>query len=188
MFSTHWDYALVSIFLCLLIYKYVEWKGAKKEWGDGIRGLALTTAQYSLMKIEDKDPHPKNWRPQLLLILSMPWTKELVDVRYLNLLNLASQLKAGKGLTIVTSFIRGSVTSPDDRKRAEQIKARMDFDMNQVRLRGFAKTLVHDEDQITGSMSTLIQSVGLGGLKAQYHVDLMASTRTRIVGKQRLGI
>uniref|UniRef100_A0A1I7WMU2 AA_permease domain-containing protein n=1 Tax=Heterorhabditis bacteriophora TaxID=37862 RepID=A0A1I7WMU2_HETBA len=62
MFSTHWDYALVSIALCLLIYKYVEWKGAKKEWGDGIRGLALTTAQYSLMKIEDKDPHPKNWR------------------------------------------------------------------------------------------------------------------------------
>ncbi|KIH43161.1 hypothetical protein ANCDUO_26839 [Ancylostoma duodenale] len=122
MFSTHWDYALVSIFLCILIYKYVEWKGAKKEWGDGIRGLALTTAQYSLMKIEDKDPHPKNWRPQLLLILSMPWSKELVDVRYLNLLNLASQLKAGKGLTIVTSFIRGSVTSPDDRKRAEQVQ------------------------------------------------------------------
>uniref|UniRef100_A0A7I4YMT1 Amino acid permease-associated region domain containing protein n=2 Tax=Trichostrongylidae TaxID=6315 RepID=A0A7I4YMT1_HAECO len=165
MFSTHWDYALVSIFLCVLIYKYVEWKGAKKEWGDGIRGLALTTAQYSLMKIEDKDPHPKNWRPQLLLLFSMPWAKELVDVRYLNLLNLASQLKAGKGLTVVTSFLRGSLNSPDDRKRAEQIKSRMDFDMNQVRLRGFAKTLVHEENQITGSLSTLIQSVGLGGLK-----------------------
>ncbi|XGW28789.1 hypothetical protein V3C99_008520 [Haemonchus contortus] len=165
MFSTHWDYALVSIFLCVLIYKYVEWKGAKKEWGDGIRGLALTTAQYSLMKIEDKDPHPKNWRPQLLLLFSMPWAKELVDVRYLNLLNLASQLKAGKGLTVVTSFLRGSLNSPDDRKRAEQIKSRMDFDMNQVRLRGFAKTLVNEENQITGSLSTLIQSVGLGGLK-----------------------
>lgn len=50
----------------------------------------------------------------------MPWAKELVDVRYLNLLNLASQLKAGKGLTVVTSFLRGSLTSPDDRKRAEQ--------------------------------------------------------------------
>ncbi|VDL65743.1 unnamed protein product [Nippostrongylus brasiliensis] len=37
--------------------------------------------------------------------------------------------------------------------------------MNQVRLRGFAKTLVHEESQIAGSMSTLIQSVGLGGLK-----------------------
>jgi potassium/chloride transporter 4/5/6 len=35
---------------------------AKKEWGDGIRGLALSTAQYSIQKIEEKDPHPKNWR------------------------------------------------------------------------------------------------------------------------------
>lgn len=35
---------------------------AKKEWGDGIRGLALSTAQYSLMQIPEKDPHPKNWR------------------------------------------------------------------------------------------------------------------------------
>ena len=88
-FFTHWDYAIISITLCYLIYKYVEWKGcilyyiityfnintfqkkyiyrAKKEWGDGIRGLALTTAQYSLMQIPEKDPHPKNWRPQLLL-------------------------------------------------------------------------------------------------------------------------
>uniref|UniRef100_A0A8R1DN24 Uncharacterized protein n=1 Tax=Caenorhabditis japonica TaxID=281687 RepID=A0A8R1DN24_CAEJA len=165
MFSTHWDYSIVACLLCLAIYKYVEWKGAKKEWGDGIRGLALTTAQYSLMKIEDKEPHPKNWRPQLLLLLSMQWSKEIIDVRYLNLLNLASQLKAGKGLTVVTSFLKGDPTSPDDKRKGEQVKARMDFDMNQVRLRGFAKTLVHAEDQIYGSMSTLVQSVGLGGLK-----------------------
>ncbi|CAD6200247.1 unnamed protein product, partial [Caenorhabditis auriculariae] len=165
MFSTHWDYALVACFLCLIIYKYVEWKGAKKEWGDGIRGLALTTAQYSLMKIEDKAPHPKNWRPQLLLLLSMSWSKEVIDVRYLNLLNLASQLKAGKGLTVVTAFVKGDPTSPDDKRKCEQVKGRIDFDMNQVRLRGFAKTLVHAEDQIFGSMSTLVQSVGLGGLK-----------------------
>ncbi|CAI2349879.1 unnamed protein product [Caenorhabditis sp. 36 PRJEB53466] len=165
MFSTHWDYAIVACLLCLAIYKYVEWKGAKKEWGDGIRGLALTTAQYSLMKIEDKEPHPKNWRPQLLLLLSMQWSKEIIDVRYLNLLNLASQLKAGKGLTVVTAFLKGDPTSPDDKKKGEQVKQRMDFDMNQVRLRGFAKTLVHSEDQIYGSMSTLVQSVGLGGLK-----------------------
>ena len=27
MFSTHWDYALISLALCGAIYKYVEWKG-----------------------------------------------------------------------------------------------------------------------------------------------------------------
>uniref|UniRef100_A0A9J2P2V1 Amino acid permease/ SLC12A domain-containing protein n=1 Tax=Ascaris lumbricoides TaxID=6252 RepID=A0A9J2P2V1_ASCLU len=201
MFSTHWDYAIVSSALCLIIYKYVEWKGAKKEWGDGMRGLALTTAQYSLMKIDEKDPHPKNFRqqPQLLLLLSMPWSKETVDVRYINLINLASQLKAGRGLCIVVAFIRGNPLSIEDRKKAEQIslirisrdtrtipltilsffplltyltclimvqvKVRMEFDMNQTRLRGFAKTLVYGETQMAGSLSTLIQSVGIGGLR-----------------------
>uniref|UniRef100_A0AC35U6Q0 Solute carrier family 12 member 6 n=1 Tax=Rhabditophanes sp. KR3021 TaxID=114890 RepID=A0AC35U6Q0_9BILA len=165
MFSTHWDYALVSIALCLVIYKYVEWKGAKKEWGDGIRGLALSTAQYSLMKIEDKAPHPKNWRPQLLVLHSMPWCKELVDIRYLNLLHLASQLKAGKGLTIVTSFIRGDPTSEEDREHANKVRGRMEFDMTSLHLRGFAKTLLYGDNQICGSLSTLIQSVGIGGLR-----------------------
>uniref|UniRef100_A0A0N5BDG3 Solute carrier family 12 member 6 n=1 Tax=Strongyloides papillosus TaxID=174720 RepID=A0A0N5BDG3_STREA len=165
MFSTHWDYAIISCLLCTIIYKYVEWKGAKKEWGDGIRGLALSTAQYSLMKIEDKAPHPKNWRPQLLVLHSMPWSKELVDIRYLNLLHLASQLKAGKGLTIVTSFVRGDPISVEDREHANKVRARMEFDMNSLHLRGFAKTLLYGENQIAGSLSTLIQSVGIGGLK-----------------------
>ncbi|TKR58850.1 hypothetical protein L596_030240 [Steinernema carpocapsae] len=165
MFSTHWDYAIISCVLCLAIYKYVEWKGAKKEWGDGIRGLALSTAQYSLMKIDDKDPHPKNWRPQVLLMHSMLWSKESVDVRYLNLMNLASQLKAGRGLSIIVSFLRGDPSSIDDRKNAEEVKKRMEFDMGQLRLRGFAKAVIHDENQLSGSLTTLIQSVGIGGLR-----------------------
>lgn len=51
----------------------------------------------------------------------MPWSKELVDIRYLNLINLASQLKAGKGLTMVTSFIRGDTTLEGDRRTADEV-------------------------------------------------------------------
>uniref|UniRef100_A0A915LXG2 Uncharacterized protein n=1 Tax=Meloidogyne javanica TaxID=6303 RepID=A0A915LXG2_MELJA len=145
--------------------RYVYYHCAKKEWGDGIRGLALTTAQYSLMQISEKDPHPKNWRPQLLILHSMPWSKELVDVRYLNLLNFAAQMKAGKGLTMVVSFLRGNPSNEEDMKAAQQVKTRMENDMQQLRLRGFAKTLLYDEDQIGGSVNALIQSIGIGGLK-----------------------
>lgn len=66
---------------------------AKKEWGDGMRGLALTTAQYSLLKVEDKDPHPKNWRPQVLILLTSQWSKEMIDRRAVSMLNLGAQLK-----------------------------------------------------------------------------------------------
>lgn len=62
-----------------------------------------------------------NFRPQLLLLLSMPWSKELVDMRYLNLINLASQLKASRGLTIVVAFLRGNPLVIEDRKKAEEV-------------------------------------------------------------------
>lgn len=43
---------------------------AKKEWGDGMRGLALSTAQYSLLRVEETiKQHPKNWRYMFTLIL-----------------------------------------------------------------------------------------------------------------------
>ena len=61
------------------------------------------------------------FRPQLLLLLSTQWSKETVDVRYLNLLYLASQLKAGRGLSIVVSLNRGDPMSVDERKKAEKV-------------------------------------------------------------------
>lgn len=51
----------------------------------------------------------------------MPWSRELVDIRYLNLINMASQLKAGRGLTMVVSFIRGDPNSAEDRKKSEEV-------------------------------------------------------------------
>uniref|UniRef100_A0A915BHE0 Solute carrier family 12 member 6 n=1 Tax=Parascaris univalens TaxID=6257 RepID=A0A915BHE0_PARUN len=165
MFASQWQYAVFSILLTLAIYKYVEWKGAKKEWGDGIRGLALSTAQYSLMKVEDKDPHPKNWRPQLLVLADGTWSREIIDMRCINMLNLAGQLKAGRGLAIVVAFVKGSTSNAADRSKAEEVKERIQRDMAQARLRGFGKTLLFDDAEIEGCVSTLYQSTGIGGLK-----------------------
>lgn len=165
MFSTHWYLGILCCVLFGAIYKYVEWKGAKKEWGDGIRGLALSTAQYSIMKVEEKEPHPKNFRPQLLLLFSMVWSSEMQDLRYARLLQLASQMKAGRGLSIVVSFIKGNPVNARIREEANKVKKRMEEDMIDCKLRGFAKTVIYGESQISGSLSTLIQSVGLGGLR-----------------------
>ncbi|KAF7637866.1 hypothetical protein Mgra_00002569 [Meloidogyne graminicola] len=161
MFASCWYYALIACALTATIYKYVQWKGAKQEWGDGLRGLALTTAQYSLMKYEDKDPHPKNWRPQLLILIDGKYSKEIIDLRSLNLLNLAGQLKAGKGLAITAT----PGMHAENRKKAEEIKERIKQDMTQVRLRGFGKVLLYTEDQVEGAVSALYQSIGIGGLR-----------------------
>lgn len=66
---------------------------AEKEWGDGIRGLALSAARYSLLRLEEGPPHTKNWRPQILILVKL--TSDLVP-KYRKLFAFASQLKAGK--------------------------------------------------------------------------------------------
>lgn len=66
---------------------------AEKEWGDGIRGLALSAARYSLLRLEEGPPHTKNWRPQILILAKL--TSDLVP-KYRKLFAFAAQLKAGK--------------------------------------------------------------------------------------------
>ena len=67
---------------------------AEKEWGDGIRGLALSAARFSLLRLEDGPPHTKNWRPQILILAKLD---DKLNVKHKRLFTLASQLKAGKG-------------------------------------------------------------------------------------------
>lgn len=161
MFATYWYYAVVVMVLCASIYKYVEFKGAKKEWGDGISGLALSTAQYSLLKVENrKYQHPKNWRPQLLVMIKdgeNQWNSNQ------KLLQIAGQLKAGQGLTIVASLILGDMAQAEDRDRAEELDERLQAAVKQAKVRGFTKVIVCQT--LGESVSTLIQSIGIGGLK-----------------------
>lgn len=77
-----------------LIYKYIEYRGAEKEWGDGIRGLALSAARYSLLRLEEGPPHTKNWRPQILILVK---PGDGLAPKYRKIFSFASQLKAGKG-------------------------------------------------------------------------------------------
>ncbi|KAJ7984255.1 hypothetical protein DPEC_G00362770 [Dallia pectoralis] len=62
MFICSWFYAIVAMVIASSIYKYIEFHGAEKEWGDGIRGISLSAARYALMRLEEGPPHTKNWR------------------------------------------------------------------------------------------------------------------------------
>ena len=76
------------------LFEY-HFQGAEKEWGDGIRGLYLTTARYALYQIPKTKIHTKNYRPQLLVFLEFDENKEIINPE---IISVARQLKAGKGL------------------------------------------------------------------------------------------
>uniref|UniRef100_A0A672SMZ1 Solute carrier family 12 member 7-like n=1 Tax=Sinocyclocheilus grahami TaxID=75366 RepID=A0A672SMZ1_SINGR len=158
MFVSSWYYALVVLLISGCIYKYIEYRGAEKEWGDGIRGLSLNAAQYALIKLEEAPPHTKNWRPQLLVLLKLDSD---LGVKHPRLLSFNSQLKAGKGLTIVCSVLEGTYMAREaETKLSEKnIKAAMAME----KTKGFCHVVVSSNQR--DGFSHLIQSAGLGGMK-----------------------
>ncbi|KAJ3585308.1 hypothetical protein NHX12_014029 [Muraenolepis orangiensis] len=138
MFISSWYYALVAMVIAGMIYKYIEYHGAEKEWGDGIRGLSLSAARYALLRLEEGPPHTKNWR----------------------LLTFASQLKAGKGLTIVGTVLGGNfLHSYGEALAAEQTLKHL---MDKERVKGFCQCIVAQKPR--DGISHMIQSSGLGGM------------------------
>ncbi|KAJ8272774.1 hypothetical protein GJAV_G00093280 [Gymnothorax javanicus] len=165
MFISSWYYALVAMVIAGCIYKYIEYRGAEKEWGDGIRGLSLNAARYALIRLEESPPHTKNWRPQLLVMLNLDSD---LGVKHPRLLSLTTQLKAGKGLTIVGSVLEGTyMTRDSEAKCSEQnIKSAMSAE----KTKGFCHVVV--SSNLRDGFSLLIQSAGLGGMK--HNAVLMA--------------
>ncbi|XP_063063304.1 solute carrier family 12 member 7 isoform X3 [Engraulis encrasicolus] len=165
MFISSWYYALVAMMIAGCIYKYIEYRGAEKEWGDGIRGISLNAARYALMRLEEADPHTKNWRPQVLVLLNVD---SEMGVKHPRLLSFTTQLKAGKGLTIVGNVLEGTyLTKENDSKRAD---ANIKTAMTAEKTKGFCHVVV--SSNLRDGFSHLIQSAGLGGMK--HNTVLMA--------------
>ncbi|XP_068565667.1 solute carrier family 12 member 7 isoform X1 [Cebidichthys violaceus] len=165
MFICSWYYAIVAMAIATIIYKYIEYRGAEKEWGDGIRGLSLNAARYALIRLEEAPPHTKNWRPQLLVLLNLDSDQ---GVKHPRLLSLTTQMKAGKGLTIVGNVLEGTYLTKDTeaRKAEQNIKSAM----SEERTKGFCHVVV--SSNLRDGVSHLIQSAGLGGMK--HNTVLMA--------------
>ncbi|XP_059352161.1 solute carrier family 12 member 4-like isoform X6 [Daphnia carinata] len=158
MFMSSWLYALIAIALATIIYKYIEYRGAEKEWGDGISGLALSAARFSLLRLEEGPPHIKNWRPQILTLCKM---NAYHTPKQRKLLALASQLKAGKGLAVASSILQGDVALCAE--EAVTAKQNLRKAMDDEKVKGFANVLVAKD--VGQGIVHLIQTTGLGGLK-----------------------
>ncbi|XP_075975973.1 solute carrier family 12 member kcc isoform X2 [Anticarsia gemmatalis] len=158
MFMTSWFYALIAMGLAGVVYKYIEYRGAEKEWGDGLRGLALSAARYSLLRLEEGPPHTKNWRPQVLVLAKL--NNELMPT-YRKMLAFASQLKAGKGLTVCVSVLGGDF--PRRAGDASMAKQNLRKCMDEEKVKGFVDVLVSPD--VAEGLSHLVQTTGLGGLK-----------------------
>ncbi|KAL8569207.1 hypothetical protein ACOMHN_051887 [Nucella lapillus] len=159
MVLSSWYYTLIALSLATFVYKYVEYKGAEKEWGDGMRGLAMSAAKFGLLRLKQdvSEGSTKNWRPQLLVLLKLNPTLNPLHPR---MLSLASQMKAGGGLTIVSSVMQGDFCKLfDDSKEA---KINVVTIMEQEQVKGFADVVV--AESVSQGLCHVVQTSGLGAL------------------------
>eukprot|EP00041_Stephanoeca_diplocostata_P025237 m.656760 g.656760 ORF g.656760 m.656760 type:complete len:1031 (-) comp22706_c0_seq1:147-3239(-) len=152
-------YAICAIIVASLIYYYIQYKGAAKEWGDGLRGLSMQAARFSLLRLEETPPHTKNWRPQVLVLTKL--NPETLTPSEPELITLAGQLKGGKGLTLVAAVLDGDYAERHFDASLGQAALKKYMNANDVD--GFAQVIVGNN--LKESMSYLIQGAGLGALK-----------------------
>jgi len=158
MFMSSWYYALLAMGIAGVIYKYIEYRGAEKEWGDGLRGLALSAARFSLLRLEEGPPHTKNWRPQIMILAKLD---SKLNVKYKRMFSLASQLKAGKGLTIGVTVLEGTFDKMFGESQAARLSLRQGI--NDEGVKGFPDVVV--SSNVSDGICHLIQTAGLGGMK-----------------------
>lgn len=179
MFLCSWKYALVALTVVVLLYNYIEYKGAEKEWGDGMTGLSMSTAIYALTKLNKELKHTKNWRPQVLTLLKMREDDyydnnqdlQTEDLNYDNtqftdqdsrLVILSSMLKGGRGLNIYASCLKGHM---DDESFSwkESLIQRMNTCLGKANVKGFVEVVINPN--VPQGICCLIQSAGLGALR-----------------------
>ncbi|XP_061225459.1 solute carrier family 12 member 6-like [Neopsephotus bourkii] len=153
-----WYCGLLALGIGATAYKYLEYRGAQSEWGEGLRGLSLSAARFALLRLEDGRPPAASWRPQLLVLLKLD---EELRATQPQVLALAAQLQAGKGLTVVGTVITGEL--PRDQPRARAAEQALREELTGAGARGFVQVLVSPGRG--PGLAALVQGCGLGALR-----------------------
>lgn len=100
MFLTNWLWAIASILIIFLLHKYIEITGVEARWGDLKMGVAFERARLGLVKLQEYSYHPKNWRPNVLALTGVGWTKPHIPL-------FGQWLTAGHGILTLAQVIKG---------------------------------------------------------------------------------
>ncbi|XP_069735227.1 solute carrier family 12 member 6-like [Phaenicophaeus curvirostris] len=157
-----WPCALLALGIGATAYKYLEYRGAQSEWGEGLRGLFLSAARFALLRLEDGEPPAPSWRPQLLVLVKLDASLRPTQPQ---LLALAAQLQTGKGLTVLGSVLAGEL--PHDLPRARQAETALREALSAEGARGFVQVLVGPGGArgVPKELGSLVQGCGLGALR-----------------------
>jgi len=177
MFLVSVLYAMLSFVLVLSLYWYIRSHQEEKEWGSALFGLRLNQAMRSLHDLsairtqrrnEDEEDPTKNlnWRPQILVMCKLHEASDSSfsgDSQSENLVKLASQLKKSRGLTIISTILKGNVGDDGSKSRCSHAKRFLWENMEAHSISGFPDAVIAPDNMLT-PFTMMLQSSGLGML------------------------
>jgi amino acid transporter len=137
-----------------VILLYLFNKKYEQKWGDAATGIWMQLSRYSLLKLNAKKIHPRNWRPIIILFVNN--LKERLDI-----VKFTEMLGQNSGILTISKLV-----STDDLIEYEQrneIAYEMQKDLAAAGLQAF--TEVNVVSDFKSGMFTVAAAHGIAGLK-----------------------
>ncbi len=147
-------WALVSIVSMLILHAYIEHREVTASWGDVHGGTTFARARKNLLRLEDAEYHPKNWRPSILALSGRAWTRT-------RLAAMGHWLTGGRGILTLAQIIQGDIGQHIQR-RSKQEQVLRSFIQDQE-LEAFPAVLVSPTLEL--GIEALVQCYGIGMLR-----------------------
>jgi amino acid transporter len=146
---------IIAITVLFAIFQYLRRTAGPARWADSRRSYHLQLIREHLLAAAADPVHPRDWRPQILAFSNDPQRRE-------QLLRFSSWIAGGSGLTTAVQILEGEGIKM--RKLKEEAEEALAHD---IKKNGFsAFTLVVVSPNLQTGIQTVVQSYGIGSLKA----------------------
>lgn len=154
MFLIDWRWAVIAISSMTLLHWYIGRKEIRARWGDLQSGVLFERARRNLLRLEQTQEHPKNWRPIVLALGGASWDRPYLAVY-------GHWLTSGHGILILGQVIQGEVENRLARR--DNQKKILDKFIQAQELEAFSDVVV--APYLSDGIEAMAQCQGIGALR-----------------------
>ncbi len=117
MFLISPGYTIIATMILLMIYLVLQHRHLNQTWGDIRSGIWLSLARFALLKLENYELDPTNWRPNIMVFSGGPGERP-------HLVKLARWLSRGNGIVTLFNLIVGDIEelAPERERRLRELR------------------------------------------------------------------
>ena len=147
--------AVLAITVLFALYQYVSRTTGPRQWADSRRSYNFQRIRKLLFEMEEDEPHPRDWRPQILVL-----SKD--RERRSQLLCFGSWIEGNSGITSVVSIL----TDGDDDlgEQKEELREQLGAEIDALDIKAFP--LIVSADSFRTGLEIMLQSYGIGPISA----------------------